>query len=100
MSYTEAIRLIESAERIMLTTHVRCDGDAVGSIAALDRVIRQQAAESSRNCSTQVLLLGGLPDTYRFLLASEPWTWPLDRISEYVQAGQLDGFDLIVVAEA
>ena len=73
MKFDEASKLIESAQNILLTTHTRPDGDAVGSLAALKHLIEQSAQRTSRNCSAELLFLSRVPDNYKFLLNDIPY---------------------------
>src|SRR5436309_9324122 len=55
------VDLVRAHRRFLLTTHVRPDGDGLGSMLALAEVLEQQGKEVS-------LVLGSpLPDRYRFL---------------------------------
>ena len=53
---------LHGADRIVLTTHVRMDGDAVGSVAALGRA----AAAAGKQC--RAVLLEQVPRRYAFMI--------------------------------
>lgn len=53
---------LKAARRIVITTHARADGDAVGCAAALGRILRQQAKDAAVYVHEPVL------DRYTFLL--------------------------------
>lgn len=60
-----AARRLEGAERILLTTHARADGDAVGCLGALGRMLRQ------RGKAVASYLHEPLLDRYAFLPETE-----------------------------
>ncbi len=117
MDFTQAISLIKQAKNILLTTHIRPDGDAIGSLIALEQVINRQAQQENKTCHTTILTLSKIPDIYSFLLtppniATNPTeTLPAhpqrppatitgkDIAAEMVQTGQLDKYDLIIIAD-
>jgi phosphoesterase RecJ-like protein len=55
------VDLVHSHQRFLLTTHVRPDGDGIGSILALGEVLRQMGKEA------RLVLLSSLPPRYHFL---------------------------------
>lgn len=56
-----AVGLIDRSTNILITTHVKPDGDACGCVAALGEVLR------GRGKTVQPLLLSAMPDWYGFL---------------------------------
>src|SRR5947209_18584906 len=60
-SYETMIEYLSRAKRILVTTHVRPDGDALGSSAALVLGLRQKGIDA------EVLLLSHLPTKHEFL---------------------------------
>ena len=80
-------RRLASAERLLIITHARSDGDAVGSMAAL------AAAARAAGKSADMLLPDRLPERYAFLLAGETPAWPeeFDKLA--------DRADLIVIVD-
>lgn len=100
MNFDQAVKLIKSARNILLTTHTRPDGDAVGSLAALKILIEQAAQRTVRSCATELLFLGRVPDNYKFLLSDIPYLQLGEQVTqEQIEAGQLDQYDLIVIAD-
>lgn len=97
--FTDAIAQIRAAQCVLITTHVRPDGDAVGSVCALDHVITAAAALENRPCTTQLLFLSSVPQQYRFMLPRSPWVLGEDIAPAEISAGRLDDFDLIIVAD-
>lgn len=53
---------LDRSQRVLLTTHVRPDGDALGSVTSLALALR------SRGKVADILLLSKLPTKYRFVL--------------------------------
>ena len=97
--FSDAAELISTAERILLTTHTRPDGDALGSVEALRLMIQRQAAQDDRPCTVETLLLSGVPDAYEFVLAERPLIWGQDFGDADLAGGGLDPYDLIIVAD-
>lgn len=62
----EAIERLNRATRIVITTHQRADGDALGSVAAMQRVLRAQGKQATAYLHEQV------PERYRFMSELEP----------------------------
>lgn len=60
--YDELIDRLTRCERVLLTTHVRPDGDALGSVAAMTVALQRMGVVSD------LLLLSHLPSKYRFVL--------------------------------
>lgn len=85
---TAAIARIVRAGRIAITTHQRADGDALGSVAAMQRVLRAQGKQATAYVHEKV------PVRYQFMSSIEPLTvWPTDP--EAVLAGA----DLLLVLD-
>ncbi len=59
--FADAIKLIHDSDRILVTTHVKPDGDAAGSLGALVGALRTLGKE------THALFLSPLPQWYQFL---------------------------------
>src|SRR5437899_335267 len=57
----KVIDVLSRAKRVLITTHVRPDGDALGSTAAMFLALKSKGIES------QVLLLSHLPRKYAFV---------------------------------
>ena len=99
MKYEQALKMIALSRSILLTTHTRPDGDAVGSLAALKLLIEQAKLREQRSCKVELLFLGKIPENYEFLLDEEPWREKGDVSLEDLDTKRLDGFDLIIVAD-
>lgn len=67
--YRQMIDVLSRAKRVLLTTHVRPDGDAIGTTAAMSMALRKQGVES------EVLLLTHVPHKYEFLYSDNAIKW-------------------------
>src|SRR5262245_25726658 len=59
--YQQTIDVLSRSKRVLITTHVRPDGDALGTCAAISLGLREKGIES------EVLLLSHLPTKYSFI---------------------------------
>ena len=99
MNFHQALRAIESARQILLTTHVRPDGDAVGALVALQSCLKNAAQKKQKPCTAQLLFLSSVPDHYQFLLPAEPWTVHNQLNPQPIDSHTLDQYDLIIVVD-
>jgi bifunctional oligoribonuclease and PAP phosphatase NrnA len=90
--YSQMIDAISRARRVLVTTHVRPDGDAVGSVAAMARALGQKSIQAD------VLLLSHLPSKYAFVFEAcsirhrdVEAGWPADF--------SLEGYDGLLVID-
>jgi phosphoesterase RecJ-like protein len=90
--YQNMINLLSQQRRVLLTTHARPDGDALGTCAALSMGLR------AKNIATEVLLLSPLPQKYRFVFEENgivhhifERAWPSALV--------LESFDALLVAD-
>ncbi len=60
-NYQRIIETLKTCKRVLVTTHVRPDGDALGSSAALVLGMKKAGIDA------QVLLLSHLPSKYAFV---------------------------------
>ncbi len=60
-AYAQVLETLARCKRVLITTHVRPDGDALGSAGAMALGLRQKGIES------EVLLLSHLPRKYAFI---------------------------------
>ena len=63
-NFQPAVELLSRARRVLVTTHVRPDGDALGSLTAISLALR------SRGIDVTALLLSRLPNKYSFVTNS------------------------------
>lgn len=82
---SETIReQIQAAKRILVVSHIRPDGDAIGSLMGLGLALIQAGKE------VRMALVDGLPQNFRFLPGS-------DQIHR--GTGSLDSFDYVIVVD-
>lgn len=67
--FQKAVELINKSKRILLTTHIRPDGDGCGCIAAMDKTL------TALGKNVKILLLSELPAWYDFLFEQKPETF-------------------------
>jgi bifunctional oligoribonuclease and PAP phosphatase NrnA len=91
--YQQTIDVLARCRRVLITTHVRPDGDALGTTAALVLGLRK------RGIDAEVLLLSHLPRKYAFIFQEFGIPhrdvengWPAEGFS-------LDAFDALLVAD-
>src|SRR6188768_3173042 len=89
--YRQIIDRLSQSKRVLLTTHVRPDGDAIGTTAALAMAMRKAGIEA------EVLLLSHLPTKYSFVFKEGnvvhhdvekgwPEKFPFDRFDTFMVA--------------
>lgn len=90
--YRQLISDLEHARRVLITTHVRPDGDALGSLGAMAVALRQ------RRIAADTLVLSHWPSKYEFLreqLALQPF----DAESSWPAALDLSAYDVLLVVD-
>ncbi len=88
--YKSATDLLDRARRILITTHIRPDGDALGSLFALAESLR------SRGKKIDTLLLSPVPPRYTFLFDTPPKVLDSDTTAENLTS---ENFDLITIVD-
>jgi phosphoesterase RecJ-like protein len=90
--YQQMIAALSGCRRVLVTTHVRPDGDAIGSSAAMAMGLRL------KGIAAEVLLLSHIPRKYAYIFAENAIVshdaekgWPLDL--------DLSGFDALLVVD-
>jgi len=91
-TYQQILNRLAGAKRVLVTTHVRPDGDALGSAAAIVLGMRR------RNIAAEVLLLSHLPTKYAFIFNGGGIVYH-DAEKEWPQSLSLDNFDLLLVVD-
>src|SRR5262245_29006134 len=89
---SQFIEVLSAARKLLVTTHVRPDGDALGTVAALILAMRQ------KNIDSTVVLLSKLPSKYAFLFQENNITHH-DFANGWDAAVKLDDFDAVLVAD-
>src|SRR3954454_1017785 len=90
--YQQIVDVLSSRKRVLVTTHVRPDGDALGSTAALVLGLRKVGLES------EVLLLSHLPRKYAFIF-NEFGVSHIDAENGFPTTFQLDHYDALLVVD-
>jgi phosphoesterase RecJ-like protein len=88
-------RLIDSlsrCRRVLITTHVRPDGDALGTAAAMALGLRNKKIDS------EVLLLSRLPPKYAFVLEDNSIAYH-DAEAGWPEGLTLNGYDALLVVD-
>lgn len=62
MDYKNFYQQINKAENIIIVSHVNPDGDTLGSMLALSRIIKKNFSKETTN-----VIIGRIPETYSFL---------------------------------
>lgn len=90
--YTKLIEQLSRHKRVLITTHVRPDGDALGTSAAMHMGLK------TRGIDSEVLLLSSLPLKYAFIF--EENAIPHHDADAGWPAGlELDAFDALLVCD-
>ncbi|MBA7654869.1 Bifunctional oligoribonuclease and PAP phosphatase NrnA [subsurface metagenome] len=93
MDFQKAVELIDKSGDILLTTHIRPDGDACGSVAAMVDVL------ATLGKKVKTLFLSPLPEWYGFLFAEKTPVLGEDVTLEQLKQGQFAEPDLIVIID-
>jgi len=91
--FKKAVELINKSQSVLITTHIRPDGDACGSIVAM--------ADSLTSLGKKVtpILLSPLPEWYQSLFTQNPAILGEDVSIEQLKEGFLAEFDLIMLVD-
>ena len=76
LDWAPFVDIVRRHQRFLLTTHIRPDGDGLGSMLALEEVLRRQGKE------VQMVITSAFPPRYRFLDAEA-------RIQQFTLPGDL-----------
>src|SRR5580765_5527662 len=90
--YRQIIDRLSESKRVLLTTHVRPDGDAIGTTAALAMAMRKAGIDA------EVLLLSHLPTKYAFIF-NENKILHHDAEKGWPASLSMDRFDALLVAD-
>src|SRR3954463_10814811 len=91
-SYQQVIDRLSSCKKVLITTHARPDGDALGSSAAMHLALRK------RNIDSQILLLSHLPRKYSFVF-NDNGVPHIDAEPAIPAHFQLDHYDAFLVVD-
>lgn len=90
--YQAFVNVLTACRRVLITTHVRPDGDAIGTTAALALALRAREIEPT------VLLLSKLPTKYAFVY-DDNGIRPVESFESWPATLDLDSFDALLVAD-
>jgi len=91
--FQQVIDLIHKSERILVTTHTKPDGDAIGCLVVMCDVLK------SIGKKVKSLLLSPAPQWYQFLLNEKVPVLDEDIQLEELTAGRFGEFDLIMILD-
>jgi len=92
--FRRAVELIDRSKRVLVTTHLKPDGDACGSVAALCEALQGIGKDVA------ALMPSGVPPWYEFVfLERRPAVLGEDITAQELAAGRLGRFDLVVVVD-
>src|SRR5688572_10194101 len=90
--YREIIDTLARCERVLVTTHVRPDGDALGSTAAMVMALKKKGIDA------EVLLLSHLPRKYSFIYLENDVPF-VDVEAGWPASFALDAYDALLVVD-
>src|SRR5687768_15485780 len=90
--FDQVIATLSRCKNVLLTTHVKPDGDALGSTAAMHLALKQ------RGINSRVLLLSHLPRKYGYIY-EENHIPHVDSEKGWPSGLALDSFDALVVLD-
>ncbi len=88
----DALAILSPAARVLVTTHIRPDGDALGSTAALILALR------ARGISAEALLLSRMPGKYAFCYEQAQVNWHVAD-PDWPAALDLGRYDVVAVVD-
>src|ERR1043165_4303742 len=91
-AFEQILDRLSRCKRVLITTHVRPDGDALGSTAAMVMGLKQKGIDS------KVLLLSHLPRKYAFVYEETGIPF-FDAESGWPADLKLDDFDALLVVD-
>ena len=89
----QAVDFIEKSDRILITTHTKPDGDAIGCLMAVCNMLKTIGKK------VKPLLLSPAPDWYRFLLTEKVPVLGGDIQIEDLKTGRFGEFDLVMILD-
>ncbi len=89
IDFSEALDCLKKSQSVLISCHVRPDGDSLGSASGMGQILRSQGK------SAEIILPSELPARYAFLFEQEQ-----PRVIEDDWRGaQLAGFDTVVIVD-
>ena len=93
VKFQKAIELIDRSNKILLTTHIRPDGDACGCLAAMDDAL------AALGKKVKLLLLSPIPEWHKFLFSEKVPVLGEDFDIQQLMQGKFGEFDLIIIID-
>ena len=93
MDFQKAVKLIDKSGNILIATHIKPDGDACGSVAAMYDVLVALGKK------VEVIFPSELPEWYAFLFTKKPAVLDEDITIEQLKQGKFLQPDLIVLID-
>ena len=90
LNFGKAAELINKSTNVLITTHTKADGDAVGCCVAMSEVL------SALGKKTQIVFLSPLPEWYAFLVEKPVPIFGKDISKDQLQQNK---FDLIIIVD-
>src|SRR4051812_7023815 len=91
-AHQQIIAALSASKKVLITTHVRPDGDALGSSAAMALGMKTKGIDA------EVLLLSHLPTKYSFIF-KEHGVAHLDVEKGWPESFDLDRYDALLVVD-
>src|SRR5579862_6718736 len=91
-AYAQVIDVLSKCRNVLVTTHVRPDGDALGTVAAMVMGLKK------KGIAARVLLLSHLPRKYSFVF-EENGIEHFDAERGWPAGVELDQFDALLVMD-
>ncbi|MHC4105444.1 MAG: DHH family phosphoesterase, partial [Planctomycetota bacterium] len=92
-NFQKALDLINKSDTILITAHIRLDGDACGCMAAMDDTL------TALGKKVKLLFLSSIPKWYEFLFDSEHPVLGADVSLEQLMQAQFIEPDLIIIVD-
>ncbi|MBA7682641.1 Bifunctional oligoribonuclease and PAP phosphatase NrnA [subsurface metagenome] len=93
MDFQKAVELINKSSNILITTHIKPDGDACGSVAAMYDTL------TALGKKVKLILPSEVPEWYEFLFAEKPPILGRDVTVEQLKHRQFFEPDLIILID-
>lgn len=91
--FQKAVELIDKSHDALITTHIRPDGDACGSMVALQQILKAQGKK------VNLLLVSPMPQWYEILFDEKAPVLGTDITADELKAGRYDPCDLLIIVD-
>jgi len=93
MDFQKAVDLINKSSNVLITTHIRPDGDACGCLAAMSDILTAFGKKA------KTIFLSEIPEWYEFLFTEKPPVLGEEVSLEQLTEGRFGKFDLIMIID-